>query len=630
MIQRPYLFIFLALSSLCLQCIPSSHISCTESITVARQSIPDKWADEPVIILGDTVSIEFRPGEDANTVVTRECRWYYVNKRNPAVLQELLFYDYESIEKVPSLDVAAFYPDGDQWTSSSSDIERFRYFHDNVYSSNCRVQRLALPRYEEGMIIRREVRREYTRPEFLTLVQIRQASPAMTRTVSVSIPADCKIKCRFHNRENLAIDTNTIQKEMRTIFMATGTKLEEISEQNQLKNPEDWYAAVHFSFPPSGTRSFSWKEMGDYYHSLVEYASASSPEIDSLAGTIRATDPDSVIIQAFLKVRKRIRYHADLREVHAYIPRTADTILSRGYGDCKEMSSLLRALCARKGVRLNLALVSTLGEMQVRNDIPTLGAFNHVIVYYETGDGTLQFLDPTIRHGNPRWTWFHCAGQKVFCIRPGGSVLTTVPEDDRFVNSITTDNSIYRISPDGSWGMKGTICMKGRAAQLVYPLVNTITAEERFPFFQEYLLEMLKIRLFSLSIEQLSADSIQLAYKAGFGQNYLALDKGGFLLDAPSLYGGDIRFTTLENEGPRYYRKYSQQDCWHLPGGFTDTETVDLQGPVAGGTWKQEGQTIVREYTGNPIVVPPEQREMLIDFAVSKAAFIKGTVWKNQ
>ena len=56
-------------------------------------SIPEAWTDDPVIILEDSVSIDFKRAQNANRVTDRECRWYYINKRNPSLLDFIEIYD---------------------------------------------------------------------------------------------------------------------------------------------------------------------------------------------------------------------------------------------------------------------------------------------------------------------------------------------------------------------------------------------------------------------------------------------------------------------------------------------------------------------------------------------------------
>ena len=140
-------------------------------------------------------------------------------------------------------------------------------------------------------------------------------------------------------------------------------------------------------------------------------------EIKDLAASLKHTQKDSVIAEAFRLVQHKIRYLADLEGPHSFIPRAAPKVLEKGYGDCKEMSTLLKVLLKEKGIETNLALVATEGTIQCLEPVPTLGSFNHIIVYYKNSDNTLQFYDPTISYGTAENSYFHLVGQKVLLLQ---------------------------------------------------------------------------------------------------------------------------------------------------------------------------------------------------------------------
>jgi hypothetical protein len=130
------------------------------------------------------------------------------------------------------------------------------------------------------------------------------------------------------------------------------------------------------------------------------------------------------------------------------------------------------------------------------------------------------------------------------------------------------------------------------------------------------------------SVKRFTGDCITLLFTANFQGNYLAMDKGGFALDVPSLFGGDVRYTTLDYEGPRFFMGFTQQDTWELPKGFSDLEKTDLDHWIAQGSWKGSGSVVTRNYTIGDTNVPFEKRREISDYYAKKLQFTKAAVWK--
>ena len=74
------------------------------------------------------------------------------------------------------------------------------------------------------------------------------------------------------------------------------------------------------------------------------------------------------------------------------MPNDPETVLARRYGDCKDAATLLMALLAAKAIEGEAALVNTAPAYGL-NEVPTVGTFNHVIVYLPQLD---LYADPTV------------------------------------------------------------------------------------------------------------------------------------------------------------------------------------------------------------------------------------------
>jgi hypothetical protein len=140
---------------------------------------------------------------------------------------------------------------------------------------------------------------------------------------------------------------------------------------------------------PSTARDFvSW------YGGLTDL----EPRIDHIEPSIQTRlagdSDDSTVALVHAFVRDRIRYIGDRREGHRMVPHSPPIVLQRMYGDCKDKAALVCALSRLLGVRVHMALVSTVPRLQFQG--AQVGLYNHMICLYEQ-DGCSTFFDPTAR-----------------------------------------------------------------------------------------------------------------------------------------------------------------------------------------------------------------------------------------
>jgi len=97
---------------------------------------------------------------------------------------------------------------------------------------------------------------------------------------------------------------------------------------------------------------------------------------------------------ALALVQEQIRYLFLGMDDGGYVPAAADLTWSRRFGDCKGKTALLLALLRELKVEAEPALVNLGGGDGMNERLPSVAAFNHVIVR-ATIDGQVYWLDGT-------------------------------------------------------------------------------------------------------------------------------------------------------------------------------------------------------------------------------------------
>jgi hypothetical protein len=147
------------------------------------------------------------------------------------------------------------------------------------------------------------------------------------------------------------------------------------------------------------TSSFeSWNEISRIMAPLYDRAAVIDrnsdlrAEIDAIAA--KSADPKVRAFEALRLVEDKTRYFFVGIGDGGYVPAPADQTWQRRFGDCKGKTALLLAILKDLGVPAEPALVSLGGGDGMNERLPSLAAFNHVIVRTVI-DGKTYWLDGT-------------------------------------------------------------------------------------------------------------------------------------------------------------------------------------------------------------------------------------------
>jgi hypothetical protein len=140
--------------------------------------------------------------------------------------------------------------------------------------------------------------------------------------------------------------------------------------------------------------SFSWNAIGKWYVPIARDAYAITPSVEDKMKTVLvgAKSLDDSIRAIHKWVAQDIRYVAIELGRGGYVPRSAETVVRTGFGDCKDKAMLFLAALKKIGVTGYPVLLNISGLE--RKETPSLGQFNHMIAAVKRDNG-YQFADLT-------------------------------------------------------------------------------------------------------------------------------------------------------------------------------------------------------------------------------------------
>jgi hypothetical protein len=204
----------------------------------------------------------------------------------------------------------------------------------------------------------------------------------------VVVPADLNVKWRISGRipkpaiSKTAVGTeyhftaSKMEPETFPRFMLDADKADDI----QFSAYENWAEAAAAHLP-----------LYDEARKLTAGSSLSA-EADKLAAS--SSDPLKRMMAALRLAQERVRYVALLLGEGAYKPTAAEAAWEARYGDCKAKTALLLALLDRLGIEASPMYVSSSNGGKLKDRLPSLEPFDHVIVRAKVGNQT-YYLDAT-------------------------------------------------------------------------------------------------------------------------------------------------------------------------------------------------------------------------------------------
>ncbi len=142
----------------------------------------------------------------------------------------------------------------------------------------------------------------------------------------------------------------------------------------------------------------TWQEistlMAPHYAKAMELSKDSPIRAEARAIAASTPDPKARAFAALRLVEDKTRYFFIGLGEGGYVPARADETWERRFGDCKGKTVLLLALLKELKIQAEPALVSLGGGDGLNERLPSLGAFNHVIVR-ATIAGKVYYLDGT-------------------------------------------------------------------------------------------------------------------------------------------------------------------------------------------------------------------------------------------
>ena len=182
-------------------------------------------------------------------------------------------------------------------------------------------------------------------------------------------------------------------------------------------------------------------------------------------------------------VTKDVRYVSVAFGRSSHQPHTVSETLTNLYGDCKDQSLLVQALCREAAIPASLVLLDADGEGFEESAPAAIERFDHCIVQAKAGGRTF-YLDPAWGHSKLGWISSSYAGSKALVIDGSTAKAVTLPpyqpEADR-----AWSETVIRLNPNASGTVTETAVVTGEAAKRLKEQSKELPASKMRKYLEE-------------------------------------------------------------------------------------------------------------------------------------------------
>ena len=309
---------------------------------------------------------------------------------------------FDSFTSIENIDAYTYLPKTDKKINVDY-IETKREFDNGVFYSDQEAKYFTFPAVTEGAITNLNYTEIIKDPHFLGMFRFGSYVPTKSVQLSIEFPKNVNIGYIEFNTENIGLDfkkqeLNDSNKYIWTVDNLKGFEGEADSESSLYYVP---HIIVYIKSYEEDGKTHNvlndTKDLYSWYASLVDQIDNTDLNkvysiADNVTKSLKTNREKAEAI--FNWVQGNINYVAFEDGLGGFIPRSAASVCSKRYGDCKDMANLLFEMLNHVGVTSYRTWIGTRDRHYSYLDVPTPIVDNHMINTVVIENDTI-FLDAT-------------------------------------------------------------------------------------------------------------------------------------------------------------------------------------------------------------------------------------------
>lgn len=276
-------------------------------------------------------------------------------------------------------------------------------FHDDVKSLN-----FIYPNLSPGSKTKLQLKEKITNPRFLGAFYFGGYYPVLNSKLTITADKNIELDFKSFNLDTLNITFNKVEKRNKTIYSWEVKNVDAIYMEEGTPNYKNYYPHIFPVIKQYQTTenkivklSSNVEDLYNWYYSLISNinkAPLNKDLVKQVEELVKNKTTDIEKVRAiYYWVQNNIKYIAFEYALGGFIPREANEVYNKKFGDCKDNSSILQQMLQIAGIKGNLTWIGTREIPYTYNQLPLPAVDNHMILAYTTNNKT-YFLDATGRY----------------------------------------------------------------------------------------------------------------------------------------------------------------------------------------------------------------------------------------
>ncbi|MCV6630986.1 MAG: DUF3857 and transglutaminase domain-containing protein [Flavobacteriaceae bacterium] len=370
----------------------------------------------------DLVSTYKQKFPDANFVILEDHSHWQIQQKNGAIqikvkrYKDILYLDdtavsfaqervgHNSFFVLNDIKGATFLPKGDSYQEIKVSDYKEKNNLDEFFYDDSKTTSFVYPNLQKGAKSRLSYEATIRNPRFLRTQYFQSYAPIVSKKLSIEVKGDVKMDFKhFYTEGKDFVMDSLIRRNKKRYILEIRNQEAYDYEPN---SPSFNYDVPHIvpliaSYVFEGKKievSASVDSLYDWYYRMVAQINQNEPDVEmqALVAQLIAgkTNKQQKIDAIYQWVQQQIKYIAYEYALGGFIPREANDIFRKKYGDCKDKSSILQEMLALAGIKSYLTWIGTRKLPYTYVEMPSPLADNHMILSVPDGD-VLYFLDGT-------------------------------------------------------------------------------------------------------------------------------------------------------------------------------------------------------------------------------------------
>lgn len=246
-----------------------------------------------------------------------------------------------------------------------------------------------------------------TNPRFLPTIYFGNVFPLKNQKIEISVDKNIKLRFEKFNLEGVDVRFRESEKRGRKIYTWELENQEAFDLEDNGPSPKSilpHILPIISSYNSDNTEIAVLNDVGDlynWYYSLVKDINQEALDeelVEITQGLIEGQESEIDKVKAiYYWVQENIKYIDFEYALGGFIPRDANAVFKKKFGDCKDNSSILKEMFKIANLEGHLTWIGTRSIPYRYEEVPTPVVDNHMILTYEN-QGTTYFLDATGRY----------------------------------------------------------------------------------------------------------------------------------------------------------------------------------------------------------------------------------------